>query len=646
MTINSNIFAKCAPAISSNIKQCGTVTTCNAQPLTQDELTDVYMKSGDYRVMDALIMHDFEIKMCEGVQNGLYDFLMANKQNWRNKLSVEKPNSGQLDIAPFVKGRQYSPINNEYWQITAGHNTAALDGIIFWQVLVTSTTNIPADPRSFPTRQRVFIDGKTAGNVATKTAWEVAEVIDNHDNTLTLLLKTQNTNSNLSASKLTSPQTGIMRRGTPNVSDFEKFCAEPPAYLNWKNVPFWVETTRTTMCKSDLYDKWRSLVLANNPLYREFGDLPDIEKNKQLANDWQRRLVNQMFFGKALPYQNATDYDNLEEIISFDGGDFGVDGGKCIGKRANAVGVYEQLAECGRITDLSGGKLYLKSLFQELYNMMRVRQGNGAKNARVFDIFTDSGTASILNLAMLTYYKAQAPSDTFRLTYDIKSNEQAKKAEFGFFYQSYPLNFPQGVTINIIFHEFFDDYITAASINDASGTHYADTARVLWILDFPGIYPGIIASNRMVQGTGDLQKLAAINKDFACVMKVNTQEQTLTSMTYTMVVECPKSNLIIENFAIDATTNLPNVVDPDPNVGTYPPTTTTTTTTTASGAGIYHNAAQTYTAECPDGQVGVPQSVTIAASTSAYNSYISQSDANAKAMAAAKAQAEADLSCS
>jgi len=645
MTINQNIFSKCAPAISTNIKQCGSVTVCNAQPLTQNELETTYMKSGDYRVMDALIKHDFEIKMCEAVQNGMYDFLMANKQNWSKKLSFEKPNSGEIAIAPFVKGRQYSPINNEYWKITSGHNTNAIDGLIFWQVNVTSTTNIPADVRSFPTRQRVFIDGKTAGNVATKTAWEVAEVIDNHDNTLTLLLKSQNTNSSLSAAKLTVPQTGIMRRGTPNVSDFEKFCAEPPAYLNWKNVPFWVETTRTTMCKSSLYDQWRELVIANNPLYKEFGDLPDIEKNKQLANDWQRRLVNQMFWGKALPYQNPTEYDQLEQIISFNGGDFGVDGGKCIGKRANAVGVYEQLASCGRVTDLAGGKLYLLSLFQELYNMMRVRQGNGANNAREFDIFTDSGTASILNLAMLEYYKAQAPSDTFRLNYDIKSNNQAKKAEFGFFYQSYPLNFPQGVTINIIFHEFFDDYITAAATNDVSGSAYANTARVLWILDFPGIYPGIIASKRITAATGDLSKMAALNPDFACVMQVHTQEQTLTSMTYTMVVECPKSNLIIENFAIDVGSNLPNVTVVDPTFGTYPPTTTTTTTTTVSGAGIFKNTAQTYTAECPNGTAGDPNSVTIAAQTAAYNSYISQSDANAKAMAAAKAQAEAGLSC-
>lgn len=643
MTISPNIFSKCAPALSTNIRQCGTVTLCNAQPLTQGDLTTAYMKSGDYRVMEALLYHDFEIKMCEAVQNGLYDFMMANKKNWSDKMSPSKVSRDYLSIAPFVKGKQYSPINNEYWLVT-GIANVTVDGTAYWQVRVTSSTNIPASTRSFPDRQRVFIDGKTAGGVATKTAWVVAEVTNNGDNTLTLLLLDQNSASNLAANKVghTATAIGIMKRGTANINDYERFCAEPPAYLNWKLVPFWIETTRTSMCKSSLYDQWRTMLMSGNPLYREFGDLDDIEKNKQLANDWQRRLVNQMFWGKPLPNQTMAAYDQLEDILSFDGGVFGVDGAKCIGKRANAVGIYEQLAECGRVTDLAQGKLYFLTLFQELYNMMRVRQGNGAKNPKVFDIFTDSMTASILNQAFILYYKAQS-QNLLQLNYPVGGFSEAKKAEFGFMYQSYPLFWPQGVVVNVITHEFFDDYITAAAINDGGvGVAYANTARVLWILDFPGIYPGILASNRMVNSTGDLKKLAEINPTFACVMKVNSQEQTLTSTTWTMVVECPKSSLIIENFAIDTGTNMPNVIDQDPS-GPYPPTTTTTTTTTVPGFGTFTNDAQTYIASCPDGFTGLPQTVTIAAATSAYTSTISKSDANAKAMAAAQTQAIAEL---
>lgn len=642
MTINPQLFAKCAPAISTNIKQCGTVTLCNSAPLTQGDLTTAYMKSGDYRVMDALLKHDFEIKMCETVQNGLYDFLMANKKNWSDKLKPTSVSRDLLEIAPFVKGKQYSPINNEYWLVTGLQNTT-VNGTTYWQVKVTSTTNIPADARSFPDRQRVFVDGKTAGGVATKTAWEVARVDDNGDNTLTLLLKDQNSASFLLATKTghTATALGTMRRGTPNVNDFEKFCAEPPAYLNWKLVPFWVETTRTSMCKSSLYDQWRKLLMEGNPLYREFGDLDDIEKNRQLASDWQRRMVNQMFWGKALPNQTVAAYDQLEDVISYDGGSFGSDGAKCVGKRANAVGIYEQLAECGRVKDLAQGKLYLQSLFAELYNMMRVRQGNNSKNPKNFDIFTDSVTASVLNQAFILYYKAQS-QNLLQLNYPVGGFSEAKKAEFGFMYQSYPLFWPQGVVINIITHEYFDDAITAAALNGAT---YGTTARVLWILDFAGIYPGIIASNRLVSETGDLKKLAAINPAFACVMRVNTQQQTLTSTTFTMVVECPKSSLIIENFACDTGSNMPDVTVVDPG-GPYTETGETYPSMTSSlGNGLWQNTAQSYTAECPDGTTGAPHTVTISAANSLYNSTISQQDANAKAMEAAVAQANAALTC-
>lgn len=643
--IDANLFAKCAPAIATNIRQCGTVTTCNAQPLTQDDLEGSYTKNGDYKVMDALLKHDFEVKMCDTVQNGLYDFLMANKRNWRDKMTVgSRASSDYLEISPFVKGKRYSPINNQYWKVQGIQNTT-VGGSSYWQVTVSSTTNIPADVRSFPTRQRVFVDGLTAGGVATKTQWEVAEVTDNGDNTLTLLLKDQNSASFLDTNKVghTATAKGIMQRGTPNVSDYEKFCAEPPAYRNWNLVPFWIETTRTSMCKSTLYDKWRRLLLEGNALFA-YNDLDDVEKNRQLGKDWQERLLHQMFWGKALPNQTAADFDQLDEITSFDGGDFGVDGAKCVGKRANAIGIYEQLAECGRITDLQGGILYLRSLFAELYNMMRVREGYGAKNPRTFDIFTDSNTAAILNQAFILYYKNES-QNLLQLNMPVEGWKDQKKADFGFFYRSYPLNWPQGVWVNIITHNFFDDRITAAAINDVSGTGYADSQRVLWILDFPGIYPGILASNRLVLESGkDLRTLASINPEYACVMKVNSQQQTLTSLTWTMVVECPKASLIIENFACDTGSNMPNVVDLDPNT-TYPPTTTTTTTTTAVGAGIFKNTAQEYTAFCPEGTTGEPVTVTIDAETSAYNSTVSQEDANQKAMAAAQAQAEAALSC-
>jgi hypothetical protein len=197
--------------------------------------------------------------------------------------------------------------------------------------------------------------------------------------------------------------------------------------------------------------------------------------------------------------------------------------------------------------------------------MMRIRQGNGHPKPRVFDLFTDSVFAELINQAMIKYYNAKS-DNMLRLTKSV--DRDIKEAEFGFMYESYRLFWPQGMTINVITHEYFDDYVAAAANSPA-----AIVGTKLWILDFTGIYPGIVASNRKVFTTGELEKLAALIPDYACVMATNTQEQTLNSLTWTMIVECPMGNLILEGIE-------PIVPEHATRSGTYPSETTSTTSTT------------------------------------------------------------------
>ena len=566
LALSANAFAKCAPNIGTNIKQCGTVGLCQAMPLTSDDLSSAYTKSGEYRVMEALLMADMEIKMCEATQNGLYDFLMANKVNMSKKVIAHGRDSGLLQIAPFIKARQYSPINNQYWLfnegIASGEN---------WAIAVHSAGNVPLDVRSFPVGVNVYLNSAGSGGAVSRTAWKVVSAtLDGAE--IDLVLSPANSNSNLDAAKLDStPDTGYLTVGGNNVSDYEKECQEKPAYMTKKLVPFWVKTRRWSMCKSSKYDQYRALMMANNPLYREFGDVPDIERNRQLAADFQKSFVQDFFWGKALPNQNMADYDLLEDIDTFDSTalDIGVEGDVCVGKRAEPVGVYEQLAECDRVVDLLGEQLNLPAVFQAFYDIIRVRSSQGNNN-RIIDVFTDSITAELINRAMIQYYSSKSADhngdSTLRLNMPADGFSLAKKADFGFLYRSYPLFWPAGVTMNVLTHYAFDDEITVAT--DAG---IGDSARRLWILDFSGIYPGIITSSRVVHNTGDLKTLASINADFACVMKVHTKQQTLNSQTDTTIVECPGGNLILENFS----SAVPDITE---TPGLRYPTSTTTTT--------------------------------------------------------------------
>jgi len=571
MALSANSFSKCAPAISTNIKQCGSVTLCQAIPLEVGDLTSVYMSGANYRVMEALLHHDMEIKMCEAQQNGMYDFLMANKVNMSKRIQTRNSGGGTIEIMPFVLARQYSPINDEYWLVGNGRASGGN-----WVVEITSSSNIPIDLRLFPANRRVYIDARTNAGSKSVTAWAIVSATDNGDGTADLVLSSQNTNSFLSVDKLANPVNGIMTVGTNNVGDYEKFCNEDPAYINWKNTEFWFETTRTSLCKSSNYDKWRALLLENNPLYAEFGDLDDIQRNKQLGRSFQKQMVHNMFFSKPLPNQSLSTYNNLAEIDAYDGSAFGlgVDGATCQGKRANVIGIYEQMAQCNRVVDLQGGGLNLPALFREIYNIMRVRQNNNGKASSI-DLFTDSVTAEAINQAMIKYYSGKT-NNTLRMTLPIENAVkefngplaiQTKDAAFGFAYRTYQLQWPN-VKLNVVTHNFFDDYISAAAMKGQT-----TMARVLWILDFAGIYPGILATNKIIAKTGDLKNLQSINSSFACVMKVPTQEQTLMSTTYTVVVECPKSNLIIENWDSSA---IEPLID---NGANYGGTSTTTTTT-------------------------------------------------------------------
>jgi hypothetical protein len=587
--VDAEMFAKCAPFIGTNIRECGTVSVCKGKPVTSDELQSLYMRSGDFRIMDALFKHDIEIKMCEPVQNGLYDFFMANKIVSNKNFTVSEMD-GKRTVAPFIKARQYSPINNQYWNFSGGKAAGTGD----WQILVSSSTNIPLDANSaaatFPARAtdahgnivhglRVFLSGYSGGT-RLESAWEVILTTDNGNGTVTLDLATKNLGSYQDAATLTNPATGLLSRGTPNVNAYEKWCSEAPTYRNWKNVLFFFEETRHTTCWSEKYHQWKKMVLAGNALYSEFFNLDEAQKNKQLGKDWQDRITNQIFWGKGEQYQNENQYDLLADIPSFDGSAFGlgVDGGVCVGKRASVVGIHEQMAQCGRIFQAQGAVLNLPALFAEIYNMMRVRKGSGRQNAMQFDVFTDSVYAELISQAMIKYYNSKS-DNTLRTTYNIEGYSETKKAEFGFYFKSFPLLWPQGVWMNVLWHEYFDDYIAAATNTQGTGPGFTNVS-MLWVIDWAGIYPGIIQTWRKQPKTGDLARLQAINSDFACVGKTYVQQQTLFGMVYTVMVECPKGNLLIEGLA----PTIPSIVK-DSNYA-YPGSHTSTTTTTQTPTNI------------------------------------------------------------
>jgi len=386
--------------------------------------------------------------------------------------------------------------------------------------------------------------------------------------------------------KLSKAGGGVVVGGSNNVNDFENWCENRPALNTLKHIPFWYQTSRFTLTVDQFYKEWLERMMRQNTFFQKFGDVPLAERNKQLGLLFQKEWVNQFFWGQPLQGQTLATYQSavpagLEKINSYDPTP-GVDPlagaissgmeGSFMSYRASATGLYRQLKDTGRVLDLQGAPLVLEThLFNKLFELVRSRKDQG-KPADSIDVYTDTRTARQIWRAMIAYYKADgdAGSASISLQWDM-----AQKTLFGGFYStSYVLHHPVGVTMNIITNEFFDDIQTVAKIGDTKtylgvanagsdpaydgsgttvGTAHAkadgSAGRFLMLLDLGGgIYPGMIASNRVVHKTGDLTDLAKVNDGYSCVMANPTKEVTLNSQTWTVIVECPTDNLIIENF--------------------------------------------------------------------------------------------------
>jgi len=351
----------------------------------------------------------------------------------------------------------------------------------------------------------------------------------------------------------------VLTIGANNINDFESWCYNRPALNTLKHVPFWYQTSRHTLCVSEFYKEWLERMMRTNAYFSKFGDVSIAERNAQLGLQFQKEWCNSFFFGQPISTnQKLTLYKDLDVInaVSTSNNDWSDDiEGAPIGYRANALGVYRQLADTGRVQDKAGAPFDLKTFIEtDIFNLVRSRKDQG-KPSDSIDVFTDSKTAKNIFNAMMKYYINESGGSSgsggaLRLNYDVTNQNISN---LGFYANSFRLHYPAGVTLNVITNEFFDDLVTVhkdAEVNlSATAGAEGSLGRFLMVLDLGGgIYPGIIASNRVVHKTGDLADLAKSDASYNCVMNNPTKETTLNSLTWTAIVDCPSDNLIVENF--------------------------------------------------------------------------------------------------
>lgn len=553
MSDTTNFFGnQCTPAIRTNVATAGLMTACNAIIPAPSELETLYKDSDDYRLMEALFLWQWEANANQAEQSNLFKFLMASNVNMKKKVVTEKLNGGLIDIRPYVQVKRKGPINNNYWKADSGTlsdadgNTDAAGA--YWKMTMSSPTGIPVSAGWFIPKEWVFVNGLADDGTSIRWAGEVklSTVVGS---TIVVTMIPRNTNSNLPAARRANPVKGGATRGSANVSNFESFCAQPPGLITSTLDPYWIGTTRWSFKEDELYNKWRDLVLSGNALYREIFDLPTQEYNKQVSEDFSRKHVESFMRNTALANQSVETLGDLETINTHADS---VGGARCIGKRANPIGIYEQHVACERVVDAVGTKLNLPALWQAIYKMMRIRKASGAAASAVntFEIAMPSTFAQAFHIGMLRYYNTQWDGKV-EWKLDIK---EVKTAPMGFRYREYPLLWPDGVIIRIITDEYFDDF---AAFNHQLAVDFADDrfdglARQIWINDWSRIYMGLFGSMRVQNSPGsNLQQAQNLGIFDACVMQTVKETNTHTSFTWTAVADAVPGNLIIENLSGD-----------------------------------------------------------------------------------------------
>lgn len=595
LTLSERFVAQCNVAISSNYDTCGTVTRAEMDHLAVGDLEALFKTAGKFHDMDAWFVHTIEMKACGVRIYALYDWIMANADRTQFKAAVTgiKAVKGPSLLQPFVFGRQDSVINRDYWRtymasahtggtittyatapaalatathtvlannlgtvnptgITKENGTAyALTDVMV--IRIQSTHSIPHNNLHFRPRDIVHIFSRAAGGAFEHGTWKVLSSVSGVATDTQPFIDLATVSANLTGDTYdATPAAGIVIPGINNVSDFEEWCQNMATIDPRKRVPFWLQTFRAARCIDSEYRAVFMRLMESNRAFREFGDLDLAERNRQDELEMKKRFVNAFFFNKAVSdNQTLALWESLEAINAVESGSsgVGVNSGvtKLMARRANFIGVREQLNTCGRVFDIGGATTPFQFYeFLELnYQIMRARKSQG-RNVTDLDWYCSSSFAVIFSRLFSAYCVCEYGTGQFRMTEPVRGVNQLGQP-----WESYRFKRPSGVNINIVTDEFFDDW--KSEFSGISGHETIGNLFVCLDIGKPGqnggtIYWAQTAANRKVYKSAEIDQLARIDSTYRCVMETVSQEQNLMSHSGTAVVECPLNSAWIENF--------------------------------------------------------------------------------------------------
>lgn len=551
----------CSVVLNNTYGTSGTrsLTRSNLGVMTPTLLASIYGGTGTWYEMTELLKTQFEMKACGIQRNGLYDWISSsNKPGLSSLLTQKKLQKSASLIQPFIMGRQMSVYNSDYWTVTNGWtHTAynalgapgAMTAVSSRVIRVIPTYGAAIDKDWFRSAQRIYILDVSSTGTAQMGQWKVLNscVVTGQDAVdVNIILEGHNT-TNVNQ---TPTGNAVVLQGINNVNDFETFSALNRATTNpVKHVPFWAQTYRWGRRVDNDYLDLLAKLMEDNKYFAEFVDLPLAEKNRQDEEQRQREFVHSFLFNRPISAnQTLASWGSLDDIYAVQSAAIDNPGvtssTQLMAKRANAIGIYEQMKSCGRVLDLQGQKLNIEEFLGISKELTR------ARNSQAVDWMGSYDMCRLLQAGLIAYTKT-IYGDILRL------NIETGTTEFGFDYTRYRLpGWP--FELSLISEKTFDDWSGAFSSADDGTGKLTTRSNMLLALDVGSggtIYPATLASNRVVHKVGDLTALAKVDSTYAYAMATLQGSIQMNSETVTFVNECPKNSFWIEGPNSYSTTN-------------------------------------------------------------------------------------------
>lgn len=571
--ISDEIFGKCIPAASIDTNRVDGITLTNIAPTKPSEIEGIYAQGAGkdvWRIIGNLLEADFRGKACQAKVNGMAEWIKGTaKVDLQKRMNIQKLKTSMYRIQPFVLMEVKNPINNYYWSFKSGqtddnNGNDPADLTYDWKGIVSSQRGIPADIRWFGAKSVVTISGKSSGGQHIVASYKVlaSKIVSG-----ALWVYLSNIGSNaadpiyvLSNDKRGNPTYGVLTRGLPNVTRAESYCDQIPGLNTKQFKPYWIQETRRTIKEDEEWKKFAEEIRKGNPYFAQFGDVESVEWYRQMTEDYDNRLVESFLHNPALANQTLEGYTSLEQVQFYAGNansPLYTWSGRYYMYRANAVGYFEQLAECTdpdtgrpRLIDMQGAKLDIQTMKEDWYRMQQVRISNGLPGQRL-EFVCHSRFREKVAEAFYNYFKQKAGgNDVFRMNAELLN--KVEQNPLGFTWRVIRMDWPS-VEIALVSHPALDYRLDAhkkAAVDAASGdTAFYQVGNVAFMPDWSTAYRMLLDSGTATRETGEVGEIATVDHSLLCG-PLMTPKQTVKHYweVFTQVVECPLSQIAYENF--------------------------------------------------------------------------------------------------